>query len=343
MKKKLLSFEDTALFCKQLGMLVGSGVTVSESVTIISQNTRRLRDVCALLAAQLQRGSSLSEALADSQVFSHYTVRLVAVGETSGRLDAVLESLYRFYEREQRLRDDAVSAVVYPLAMIFVMLAVIVVLLTQALPIFSQVFEQIGISMPEYLRAAQNGGGILLVAYILLGALAVCAAAYLILRAGAAGRRLLTRTFEESYFTRRLASATNSSRFIYALSMLISSGVNTDDAVELLTQLLDSPGMQTKAAKLRELVLQGRPLAAALAECGMLSGEYVSMLAVGERAGRLDEMLDTVAGHLSDDADERVSRLLAAIEPTIVVIMSLIVGGVLLSIMLPIMQVMSAL
>ncbi len=334
-----------ALMCKQLAMLLNGGVTLHEAMSIMAQNadSQDERKLYTQVYESLEAGEALGLALEDTGRFPDYMVHMVAIGDTSGKLEEVLNALCLYYERSEAIEQSVRNAVLYPIIMVAVMIAVIAVLLIQALPIFAQVFVQVGAEMPPLLRRlSENSHAGIIFLLIVGGLVALIFLLYYLCKATEGGEALVKKIYENGFLTRKLASKANLSKFASAMSMMLASGINIDEAADMTCSLTDSPTMRRKIDALKDCLRTNMPLAAALKKCGVVSGEYAALIAVGEKTGKTDEMMETVAKRCAMEADEWISRLIGGIEPTIVIIMSLIIGGILISVILPLMNVMTA-
>ena len=151
-KKQLLSNEEIASFCGQTALIIKAGIGPAEGMEILKQDTHdpKGQELLSRISDSCRRGSSFHEALLETGLFPDYVIKLIALGEESGNTDDVLTSLSEYYEREQTIADSIKSAVTYPFIMITMMFLVIVVLIVKVLPIFAQVFEQLGTQMSPF-------------------------------------------------------------------------------------------------------------------------------------------------------------------------------------------------
>lgn len=343
-KSKAQPALNVAYFCKQLDLLVKSGVNMQDAMAILHENAqdKTQKALYAQLTETVKQGMPLAAALTQTGQYPAYMTQMVQIGETSGKLDEVLEALYVYYERMERINRGIKNVVTYPVVMVCVMLAVIAVLLIKAVPIFAQVFQQIGAEIPSYLKAfaTDNAATVFLIVIAVFAAAAL--AAYMFMKYTHAGQSLKIKLYENSLLTRNIAKRADTNKFAFAMALLLSAGINIDEAVAMVCDLTESEKMKGDINRVIRLMDEQVPFPAALTRAGLLSPEYGAMITVGQKAGKLDEMMNTVAARLAEEADEWLERLISGFEPTIVIVMSLTVGGLLLSIMMPLMKIMSA-
>lgn len=342
-KRKQLSYSDISYLCEQLSALVSSGVTVGESLEILSESSSGgYQKLLRQLSDRVVNGAALSAAAKETGVFPEYFVLLTAVGEQSGRLDETLASLGTYFGRMAHLRESVRSAVRYPAVMTGVMLAVLAVILTQAMPIFANVYEQLGESMGGAMAALLSAGNWLSKNWlIILAIIAAITAAIAIFRRTKPGKAAGRWLYENSPFTRRISRMDGASRLTYALSLCISSGLGLEDALEMSAGLAGLSAAQQSVKEARELLSKGGTAAEALSKSGILPQKYIAMIAVGERSGNLEHFMRRVCEMSEADADSSADRAVASIEPTVVIVMSVLIGLLLVTVMLPLLGIVA--
>jgi type IV pilus assembly protein PilC len=337
-----LSQSQSAAFCGQLGMILKTGISPLEGLAILMEDCPkgRERDLYQGIYDRLLETGSLAESLENSGAFPAYLCAMVRLGEQAGRLDQVMESLARYYQREADLAKSLRQAVAYPSVMVVMLAAVILILITQVLPIFDQVFQQLGTEMTGLARGLLVFGEFLRlhVLALLVVVAVVCALLCWRLRRREAGNRL-----SQLWAFGGLSQTICSYRFACGMALTLSSGLSPEEALNLSSELVPEGAFQNRLTQCKTLLSQGKTLQESLSECRIFSGIYLKMLSIAGKTGHMDEMMDKIAQGCEADLDERLSRRLSAIEPTLVVILSLLVGLILLSVMLPLIRLLSAL
>lgn len=336
---------ELSLFCSQLAMLIKGGISVYEGLFILSGNAQKdktKKRIYEKIAQDVQNGKPLSACFEGLGIFPAYFVEMTKIGETSGRLDEVLDSLAVYYEKSDFMSKTIRNALRYPLYMIFVMLVVMGVILAKALPVFSQVYEQIGAQMSGAMLAMLRIGEVINehFVFILIAALTFILVV-LILRATKRGRDFFANAYAKFILTKRIAERESVSRLAFALSLGFSSGFNIDQTVNMAEKLIDSNVVKKKTAILKEGLNNGEPFAVSIARAGIFPEIYTSMIAVGVKSGMTDRVMKTVADRFSQETDEWLYRTVSVIEPTIVIVMSVVIGMMLLSVMIPLIGIMS--
>lgn len=339
-----LSNEELAAFCSQLAILIKGGVTPVESLRVLLSDTEDGKSKALLenLIASVSEGNRLAEAMKSTGVFPKYVLTTVRLGEESGSTDEVFSSLGEFYEREAAIKENITSALSYPLVMIFMMLVVIVVLITQVLPIFNQVFIQLGTQMTGFAASLLNfGDGLTKYGIVLLIFLIILLISYMLLSRTEKGRKLGEKMLSAFPLTATLYENIAIGRFAGGLSLARSAGLDTFLGIDLVTELVENKKVLEKIKRCREGLAEGDNLAEALKRSNMFSNVNNRLISVGIKTGEDDLVLKRIADEYSRKSEKRMNRLISIIEPTLVIVLSIIVGLILLSVILPLMGVMS--
>lgn len=343
--KKMLNNSEIASFCQQTALIIKAGITPSEGMEILIHDTidQEGKSLLNEIRSSCNKGNYFHQALKETGVFPQYVIQLVALGEESGNLDSVLTSLGDYYEREESISDSIRSAVTYPLIMIAMMFFIILVLVIKVLPIFKQVFVQLGTEMTPFAESLMNAGTMLstyavVIAIVLVVITIVCLIAYRIPAGKARIRHFLTVfPFTKSFYEKIAAG-----RFARGMYLSYSSGMDTYHSLDMIKQIVENEEMEKKIDFCKAEMEQHSDLPDALAKADIFSNLYSRMVAVGFRSGSMDLVMMQIASHYEEETDRQLSRIVSIIEPTLVIVLSLIVGIILLSVLLPLMGIMSS-
>lgn len=331
-------------FCGQMSLILKSGISSMEGLTIMLEDAVSAdeKTILTKLLSNMQETGSLCQALTRAKVFPAYMLHMVEIGEETGTLDEVMESLKNHYEREEFISKSIRNAVTYPMIMTGMMVVVIIVLLVKVMPVFNQVFVQLGTEMTGFSRMLMDTGtAINRYSAVLIVVIAIIAGAILYGTHTESGKKLFRKMGHKVKFTRSIYEEIAACRFASGMALTLSSGLNPDRSMELVISLNDDPIFQKKIELCQNEINQGKELSEALASSGMFTGIYARMASVGSKTGSLDQVMNEVAEMYQEDIDTQMNNLLAVLEPTLVVLLSLIVGVILLSVMLPLMGIMS--
>lgn len=333
------------VFCRELYHLVRSGVPLAEGLSMLREDetdpdTRSWLDS---LCRSTEEGMPLASALRESGAFPAYMTDMVSLAEETGRLEDVLLSLQRHYDRQLRMAADIRGAVTVPVTLFAVMVAVVVLLVTQVLPVFDRVFAQLGVRMGAVATGMMNAGAVLAKAGTGIAVvLVLAAAAALVVALVPALREKFTVWFRRRFGGRGILGQMAVSRFASSLSMAVASGLTMEESVELSAKLCGgAKEIDEKTEQCRKDIEAGGSPADALAKSGMFSGRDCRLLKLAEQTGSLPDTLEDLAQRQEEESLRRIDRTVGAIEPAIVVITSALAGVILLSVMLPLMGLLS--
>lgn len=335
-KKTTLSNAEISAFCEQLSMIITAGLPTYEGISILLEDASD-KDTKALLTTiyePLEKGSSFSSALVDCGAFPKYMTDMIALGEETGNLDDVLSSLTAYYEREASIKSGIKNAVTYPLIMIVMMLGVILVLMTQVLPIFHQIYEELGTELTgvaSILISISNALNQYLGFFILLIVLLVFLAIFLI--RSSMGKIL--------FHGKGLYQKISASRFANCMALALGSGLDTDYGLELALSLVDNPIMEEKIRKCQESLSLGHGFADSLLDAGIFEKIYTSFITIGFRTGSMDKVMKKISKEYENEIDLQIGRFISILEPSLVILLSVIVGVILLSFLLPLIGIMT--
>ena len=344
-KNRLLSNAEIASFCRQTALIIKAGITPAEGMEILKHDTlnKEGQELLEQISVSCKKGNPFFQALADTGLFPDYVIKLIALGEESGNTDNVLISLAEHYEREEDLSDNIKSAVTYPLIMIVMMFIVIIVLIVKVLPIFKQVFVQLGTQMSPLASSLLSLGNTL--SRYSLGitiAFFILAVTIMILYKTPAGRAGLQRFLIRLPLTAGFYEKVAAGRFASGMYLAFSSGMDTYRSLDMIAGIVENEETNKKIAFCKEELKKDSNLPEVLAKSGIFSNLYARMVSVGFRSGSIDLVMKQIAESYDEDTRKQLNHIISIIEPTLVIILSLIVGMILMSVLLPLMGIMSS-
>lgn len=343
-RKEFLSLGEISAFCAQIAMIMKSGIPMAEGISIMCEDMKNSEGKAILesIREQVETGEPLYVALGATGKFPKYVVDMTEIGETTGRLDEVMDSLYTYYEREEAIAKSIRNAVTYPLIMVVMMVLVVTVLIVKVLPIFNQVFVQLGSEMTGFSRTVMNLGQLIgRYSFVLIGVVVVLAV-WLIMRKTEGGRKTLQKWNASFFATKKLNAKIASGRFASAMSLMLASGLDTDQSLDMVYKLVDNDYIKEKIAACKQHITDGANFSDALVRADIFTGVYARMVSVGFKTGSVDTVMAKLAERYEEEVDTDIGNIIAVLEPTLVAILSIVVGMILLSVMLPLMGIMSS-
>lgn len=347
MAVQILSEEQISVFCRSLAMMLRSGVTMQEAVELFVQDGDDASPLLHSTAQQMEKalgeGQSFAQTARDTGAFPEYALGVFSMAELSGRLDEVLDRLADYYDRQHALNERLRSTLTYPMALLLMMCCVLSVLVFSVLPMFVRVYNSLTGSLAAssyaYVLAASLIGRVSLVLAVAVSAVLLVLAVMLHTQKG---REKLNGPMERSRFTHKAARQLAVSQMADTVSTMLASGAEEDSALEQCIRQTSHTGLRTALQACRSDMQQGTGMAQAFLRHKVLPPLYARMLQGGSESGSLPAAMESVALRMGQEAENALCRLIDDIEPVLIGFLTVSVGFTLLSVMLPLLGILSA-
>jgi general secretion pathway protein F len=338
-----IKLQEVAIMVRQLSTLLSAGLPLVESLTAVIEQVPNpaLKKIGTQVRERVNEGSSLADAFAQHpRIFSPLFVNMTRAGERSGALEIVLERLADFTENQVAFRHKISAAMVYPILMTFVGIGVLGFLLGYVIPTVTQIFEDLkqGLPLPTLILMTMSDGlrrfwwvGVVVVALILLGIDRYSRTE--------GGRLVLDRIKLKAPIFGALALKIAIARFTRTLAILLKSGVPVLTSMDIVKNVVNNRVLMQVIEDARDNIREGQDMAPPLRRSQLFPPLATHMIAVGEKSGKLEDMLLRVADAFETDVETTVQGLTALIEPLMILLMGSIIGFIALSILLPIFQI----
>jgi type IV pilus assembly protein PilC len=340
--------KELAIFTRQFSVMIDAGLPLVQCLEILAgqQENKVFQKVLTGTRAAVEGGATLSASMRQyEKVFDALYVNLVEAGETGGILDTILQRLSTYIEKNVKLKRAVRSALVYPVVVLSVAAGVIVLLLWKVVPIFATLFLGLGVDLPLPTRIviglSNFVGSIfgLMILVALVGAIIGLNVWY----KTPGGRMAIDRTLLKLPLLGLLLRKIAVARFTRTLGTLISSGVPILEGLEITARTAGNAVIEKSLMQVRKGLEAGRNLSDPLKETNVFPGMVTQMIGVGEQTGAMDAMLQKIADFYEDEVDAAVKDLLAAMEPLMIVILGVVVGGIVISMYLPLFSLIGQL
>ena len=333
---------EIAAFTRQMATLIKAGIPLADALgALVEQiNNVRFKAPVSEVRSAVNEGSSLADALArHPKLFDELFVSMVRAGEVAGNLDEVLTRLADFLESSQKLKSKITSAMVYPAVMVVVGTIIMAVLMIKVIPNITSMFKQQGKTLPINTRMLIATSDLLrgwwwALAFVAVGGIVL----FLKWRQGRDGRLVWDRLTLRLPVVGELARTINVGRFARTLGTMLQSGVPMLRALDTAKQIVGNVLIQQAIEDAKRAVTEGESLAQTLKKSGQFPSTMIHMVAVGEKAGQLEQMLARVAETYESEVDTKLSRFTALLEPLMLVVMGGAVAFIVFSILQPIMD-----
>ena len=340
--------KDLAVFTRQFSVMIDAGLPLVQCLEILAgqQENKTFESVLTTTRASVEGGSTLSAAMrTHEKVFDALYVNLVEAGEAGGILDTILQRLANYIEKNVRLKRAVKSALVYPVAVLLVAGGVITLLLWKVVPIFATLFLGLGVDLPlptRIVMALSNFVGSIfgLMIFVVFIGIAVGLKLW---HATPKGRFILDGVLLKLPLVGILLRKIAVARFTRTLGTLISSGVPILEGLDITARTSGNAVIEKALTQVRKALEQGKNLADPLKETNVFPGMVTQMIGVGEQTGAMDAMLQKIADFYEEEVDAAVKDLLASLEPAMIVFLGVVVGGIVISMYLPLFSLIGKL
>jgi type IV pilus assembly protein PilC len=339
--------KDLAVFTRQFSVMIDAGLPLVQCLEILSsqQENKTFAKILTQTRMDVEAGSTLADAMRKHpKAFDDLFVNMIAAGEAGGILDTILKRLATYIEKAVKLRGQVKGAMVYPVAVIGIAGIVIAVILWKVIPTFAAMFEGLGAQLPLPTRIviALSNWFVRLLPFLVIF---IVAGVFLFKRyyATHGGRRVVDKIILKLPILGVLMQKIAVARFCRTLATLISSGVPILDGLEITARTAGNSIIEDAIMAVRKAVEGGLTLAQPLKEAGVFPNMVVQMIGVGEQTGALDAMLSKIADFYEEEVDQAVANLLTLMEPVMILFLGTTVGGIVISMYLPLFDLISKL
>lgn len=345
MAVKMLTDEETAFFSEQLAMIMEAGIPLADGIEILAGDAgdKRFSEISGLLM-ECMRGEDITlfDAMEKSGIFPPYAVKMVRIGSVTGRIEDALNGLSEYYSKRAELKQTVRSSVSHPLILLAMMTAVVVVLVIKVIPMFGDIFSQFDESAAKAVESSVSfayrmGTAVMI---ILVAVLAIALVTVLLMRFPAP-RKFLSGLFSNFILTKGLSEAMAMADVTSAMCMMAECGISPEQSLELAAEIPDNKTVKKRVKNCEKMVLDGEYFADAVRSSELLPGVYAHTLKVAYRSGSIDSAWRKISRRFGQECDRRIYGAVSFIEPVIIAVLAVIIGSVLLTVMLPLTNIMT--
>lgn len=350
-KTKILKFNRTlppdeiSMFCGQVALILKSGIQLHDGMDTLCEGIEdsKAKEIFSQVSEVVSETGSLHEALKTAGIFPEYMVNMVLIGEEAGKLEEVMESLTLYYENENVIKKSIHTAITYPIVLVCMMAVVLSVLITRVMPLFEEIFTNLGTEMSAtgkmVMNFGINFGKVTLIIIVAILLIALCLYAVVTFT----GNQHKVREYVQKLpFLKKLNRTITSARLSSVLAMMLSSGFELEKALELAPGVVTDRITKQKIKECAHMVQEGTSFVEAITKIKVFPALHTRMINVGFKAGQLDEVMKRLSKLYEDEVNDEIAKVVSFIEPTMVAFLSVIIGGILISIMLPLASIMSS-
>lgn len=341
------SARDLSVFCRQFASITRAGVTIIEALRMLAEATenKKMKKALMNVRADVETGETFADSLAKHPgVFPELLIQMARAGESSGSLETSMERMAVQFEKSAKTKALVKKAMIYPIVVMIVAIAVVIVMLVVVIPSYTDMFEQLGAELPG-ITLAVIAMSDFVKNYWFIIAPAVVAVVFL-LKAYAktySGKHLFGKLQLKIPAVKNLIVKNASAMMARTLSTLLTAGVPLNEAVGIVADTMTNIWFKEALQEAAEQIMIGVPLSQPLQSCGLFPPMVYYMIRIGEEAGSTEEMLNKLADYYEEEVELAVQSLMAAMEPMIIIVLAVVVGGLIAAVMAPMMTMYEAL
>lgn len=345
LKGMKLKNKDLKVFSKEMSILLKSGCEISKILRIlIDESDDKVRIVLRRILGNIERGNSIKESFENTKAFSNFYISMIAAGEISGNLDDVMDKLAIYYDKENKLRNKIISILIYPTILIITMIISFIFILLFLIPNFEDIYADNNMRTPRLTKI------LIFLSHLFRDDFLLIIIVNLILVGGLIYLKKNNDKFNEMInkfifkvpIVKTYMKLIISNKFIKALSILISSGVQIVDSIETSAKVMSNEYIYLKICKANELIRKGNSIGYSLKTVEELPSLLLSMITIGEESGKLDTVLNTVTEYYENELDSKLEIGTKYFENFITLVIGVAVGIIVISMMVPMFDAVSA-
>ncbi len=342
-----VKLKDITVFCRQFYSILNAGVTVVDGLKMLEESTENkvLRKSIYNVTVNVEKGETLANAMAlEGKVFPDLLINMVAAGEATGNLSLAFERICTQFEKDQKLNSMLKSAMIYPIVVLCVTIIVVIILMWKVIPSFQEVFNMLGDGLPLPTRIVIAVSDFIVNNLVLVfGGIIALIAAIVIGKNTESGKQLTSRISLKLPILKDFSVKNACAKFSMTMSTLITSGVPLVEALGIVSNVVENRVIRKILYDAREDVMQGIPMSEPLEASNVFPQMVYHMVRIGEETGNTEAMLDKVAEFYEEEVETATKNLTTAMEPMIIVVLAVVVGGIVGAIVMPMMKLYTSL
>ena len=338
---------DLSVMCRQFVSMTKAGVSILESLKMLCEQTenKRLQDALKEVRISVEKGETLADSMAEHpKVFPAIMVNMVAAGEASGSLETALDRVAVQLEKNSKTQAMLKKAMIYPVVVCIVAVIVTVVMLVKVIPSYEDMFKDLGTDLPWITKFYVNmSHGIRDYWFIIIPIVIAIAIGIKYFAGTNPGKHVFGKITLKLPLFKKLTVKSAAAMMARTLSTLIGAGVPLIEAVDIVSGVMSNIYFKEALQDAREEITIGMPLSRPLQESGLFPPMVYQMIRIGEEAGSTEEMLDKIADYYDEEVEMEIQSLMAALEPMIIIVLAIVVGGLIATCMAPMVSMYAAL
>ncbi len=342
---KKVTKKDMAVFCRQFFTMLNAGISIVKCLDILEKQTenKAIKKAISNVYGDVQKGTTLSEGMKkQKRIFPPLLINMVEAGEVSGNLDVIMERMAIHFEKENKLENKVKNALIYPIILSIVAIAVVIFLLTVVMPSFISMFESSGFLLPRPTRVLLSISNCLRVYwYLFIGIIVITIFSIIYLGKTEEGRRFFDNIKIKIPGVKKMNIKIITSRFTRTLSTLLSSGIPLLESLDVVSKVVGNKVVCDKLEMVKEDIRKGIPMSKTIKSMEIFPPMVDSMIKIGEESGALDDILYKTADFYDEEVESSMEKMTTMLEPILIVFMAIIIGFIVISMAMPMFEMIN--
>lgn len=330
--------KELKVLCKQMSILLKSGCEITRILNILhEQSNKKLKRAIGEVSINIQNGNNITESFEKINLFSSFFINMIRAGELSGNLDKIMSDLAKYYESEEKLKSKIINISIYPIILIIMSIISGFFILVFIIPNFEMIFEANGINPPLLTKILIGISAFVREKYLyifFIPLISILLSCYLI-KYNAKVKYIKDKLKLKIPFTNQMIILLITTRFCKTLNILVESGVQIVDAIDISSKVIDNDFVYDKLSISREYIMRGNNISYSINKSGIFSNSFISMLKIGEESGSLDDTLSVANDFYSEELNIKIEKTMKLAEPIVTVAIGLVIGLFIIAMVIP--------
>jgi len=330
--------KELKVLCKQMSILLQSGCEITRILNILhEQSNRKLKSVIEEVSQNIQNGNSITESFEKTNLFSNFFINMLRAGELSGNLDKIMNDLSKYYDSEEKLKTKIINISIYPILLIIMSVISGFFILVFIIPNFEMIFESNGINPPLLTKILINLSVFIRERYIFIVFihLILLFITYYTIKYNPKVKYIKDKLILKIPFIGEMVILLITTRFCKTLNILVESGINILDAIDISSRVIDNTLVYEKISISREYIKRGNNISYSISKSEVFYNSFISMLRIGEESGRLDSILNISNNFYSEELDIKIEKTMKLAEPIVTIVIGLVIGLFIIAMIIP--------
>ena len=330
--------KELKVLCKQMSILLKSGCEITRILNILQEeSSKKLKKALEQVSMNIQNGNSITDSFEKTNLFSNFFINMLHAGERSGSIDSIMDDLATYYDSEEILKSKIVSISIYPIILIIMSIISGFFILIFIIPNFEMIFLANGIEPPLLTKVLISLSKFIRDKYIYI---LFVSSIYTLLMYYLSKHNSKIKYINDSLkikipFTKNIMILLITTRFCRALNILIESGIQIIDAIDISSKVIDNEIVYKKLSISREYISRGNSISYSISKSEVFSNTFISMVKIGEESGRLDDTLKVTTDFYSEELSIKIDKIMKSAEPIVTLIIGLVIGLFIIAMVMP--------